>query len=167
MPHHLCLRTALGNFCQWLGDRVLRQTMTIISSSHSPWTLRFYGLHSIILTQVIVFPDWTVHSKESRHVIPFLCHLCWLNCTSCASERSHLSWRGRAFEMPHVRLSIYTHSYPETHTHNNLPWFSLLSSFLTSFFEALRSFQQTCTLLSWSHSLNIPYFSAYAGGWYI
>lgn len=135
MPHHLRLRIALGNFCQWLRDLVLRLTMTIISSSHSPWTLKFYGLHSIILTQVLVFPDWNVQPMESWHVIPFPCHLRWLNCTSRTSEQSHLSWGGPTFEMHmcHTCVCPSIHTHTQKHRKNNLLWFSLLSSFLTSF----------------------------------
>lgn len=150
MPHHLRLRIALGNFCQWLRDLVLRLTMTIISSSHSPWTLKFYGLHSIILTQVLVFPDWNVQPTESWHVIPFPCHLRWLNCTSRTSEQSLPPELGRPHiwdaHVPHVRLSIYTYSHPETQKEQLALVFTAF--FIPNFFcfASLCSFQQTHSL---------------------
>lgn len=116
--------------------------------------------HPSYCFQTELFSLW-----NPSYVIPFPCHLHWLNCASCASEQPHLSWGRHTFEMPHVCSSICTYTYPETHTEQPA---LLCTLFFIPTFSILRHYVHLNThtppfLISFFKY----YFSAYTGGRYI
>lgn len=149
MPHHLHLRIALGNFCQWLTDLVLRQTMTIISSSHSPWTqvlwtslshshpsyyfsrlkCSAYGILLILFHFLVIFIGLTASPV-------------FLNSPTWAGQATHWGWH------------MYVHPSVHTHTQKHTQQAALLCTafYIPKFFI----FEPSCSFqYSYSSFLNL------------